>query len=133
MDEHVRRVGDCFIGLGLIGALVAVILWAVYGGWNGLLAVDLEARRNALDTIPMINLVACAYFILGLLLALPLITVGLGVRRRRPWARTGGILLGAATLLFFPVGTLIGLYSIWVLILPETEPLFLPPSLARRH
>ena len=68
-----------------------------------------------------------------LLLAIPLVLVGRGILRWEPWAHTGGILAGAASILLFPVGTAIGLYALGVMLLPETEPLFLnPPAPLKR-
>ncbi len=43
-----------------------------------------------------------------------------GLFEREPWARFFGLALGFLALLRFPFGTLLGIYTLWVL-LPETS------------
>jgi hypothetical protein len=47
------------------------------------------------------------------------------------WARYLMVILCAMNLLNPPVGTAMGIYGLWVLLSPETEPLFLDPVLRR--
>jgi hypothetical protein len=41
-----------------------------------------------------------------------------GLFERQPWARTLGLVIGFLALLRFPLGTALGIYTLWVL-LPE--------------
>ena len=54
-----------------------------------------------------------------------LLTVAYGLPRRWPWARYAGILLGASLLFAFPIGTALGGYMLFHLVLrwgvPERE------------
>jgi len=43
-----------------------------------------------------------------------------GLFEREPWARFLGLVLGFLALLRFPLGTALGIYTLWVL-LPETS------------
>ncbi len=43
------------------------------------------------------------------------IIAGFGLLGRRPWARTMAIVFGCLSLLSFPFGTALGIYTLWVL------------------
>jgi len=59
-----------------------------------------------------------------LILSLPGIIAGVGLLKFRPWARIVAIILGALHLLSFPFGTALGVYTLIVLLNPETVALF---------
>ena len=42
----------------------------------------------------------------------------------RPWARPGGIVLSGFELIHVPVGTILGIYGLWVLLSTEGAMLF---------
>jgi hypothetical protein len=56
--------------------------------------------------------------------ALPGLVTGYGLLQRKPWARIVGIVLSAINLINIPIGTVIGVYGLWVLLSKDTEPLF---------
>jgi hypothetical protein len=68
-----------------------------------------------------------------MIVSLPCIIAGFGLLRYRQWARTLTIVLSAVNLMNVPLGTALGLYGLWVLLSPETEPLFAvhPPRMSR--
>lgn len=47
------------------------------------------------------------------------VIAGWGLMDRRPWARMLAIVLGCISLIHFPLGTALGIYTLWVLI-PES-------------
>jgi hypothetical protein len=59
-----------------------------------------------------------------LVLSIPFIAAGLGVRRRSAWARVGAMVLGALSLLSFPIGTALGGYALWALTRPDAAASF---------
>jgi hypothetical protein len=46
---------------------------------------------------------------------------GWGLLNYRPWARVLALILGAISLLHFPFGTALGIYTLWVLLPAESE------------
>jgi hypothetical protein len=58
-----------------------------------------------------IGLLISAFAIAGVI-------AGWGLMARAPWARTLAIVLGCIGLIHFPLGTALGIYTLWVLI-PE--------------
>lgn len=116
MKQHVIIVGALHIGLGvltLFGAVVA--LAAIVGG--GVLSGDAEAML-------VTGIVGPAVGLFLFLLALPGIIGGVGLLQGKSWARILVLILGMFKLIDFPIGTLIGIYTIWVLLNQETALLF---------
>jgi hypothetical protein len=116
MKEHVTVVAALRIGMSVLVLVAAALVFVgVVGG--GLLSGDREAIR-----ITSIVGVVVASFLT--LLAVPGIVAGAGLLRHQHWARILSLVLSIFDLLAFPIGTLIAVYSIWVLVQRETEVLF---------
>lgn len=116
MKDHVSVVAALRIGMSALLLLVAVIVFvSVVGG--GLLSGDMEAIR-------ITGVVGTAIGGFLVVLALPGFVAGIGLLKRWNWARILNLVLSVFDLLAFPIGTLIGAYSIWVLVQRETEVLF---------
>jgi hypothetical protein len=116
MEKHVTFVGALRIGLGTLGILAAVIvLVAVVGG--GLISGDREAIRITAIVGPVV-----AFFLF--ILSVPGIIGGIGLLRRKPWARFLVLVLAVLDLFNIPIGTALGIYTIWVLMRDETVQLF---------
>jgi hypothetical protein len=49
------------------------------------------------------------------------IIAGWGLMDRQPWARIPAIILGFLSLLHFPIGTALGVYTLWVLMPAYSE------------
>lgn len=128
MDTHVRLLGALNIVLGALGALAGIGLLLVFGGIAGIVGVS-SHDPDALVAIPILGIIGTFICILLLVLSLPAILVGWGLLKYRPWARVLGIVLSALNLLSVPIGTVLGIYGLWVLLNAETERLFQNPPL----
>lgn len=116
MEKHVTLVSALHIGFGVLGFLIALIVFtAVVGG--GVISGDPEAI-----TITTIVGTSIASFII--IKSLPSIIGGIGLLKYKPWARVLILIVGCLDLFEIPVGTAIGIYSIWVLLNDETALLF---------
>ena len=49
------------------------------------------------------------------------ILAGWGLMNYRPWARVLALVLGVISLLHFPFGTALGIYTLWVLLPAKSE------------
>ena len=115
MQQHINILGWVYIVLGALGLLAAVfVLLGTVGG--GLLSGDAQA---ALITSGVGFFVALIVSVLSV----PNIIGGWGLLKRRPWARILVMILGALQLLSIPVGTIIGIYTLWALTRPEAQSL----------
>jgi hypothetical protein len=133
MQQHVTVLGVLFIVLGALGVIGFLIVMLVFGGAAGIVSVAADDPEATAIAVPIIGTVGTAIGIFILIMSIPDIIVGIGLLERRPWARIFGIALSILGLLHFPLGTLAGVYGLWVLFNPETEALFrtaLPPPRA---
>jgi uncharacterized membrane protein (DUF2068 family) len=63
---------------------------------------------------------------LGGLAALQLV-LGWGLLTKKQWARILGIILGVISLIRFPLGTALGIYTLWVLLSKDGSAEFASP------
>lgn len=122
MRQHVTVVAAMRIGFGALGLFLALVCFvAITGG--GLISGDEEA-------ITITSIVGTVVGGFLALLSLPGIIGGIGLLQGKPWARILVLILAAFDLFNVPIGTAIGVYTIWVLMQEETEELFAPRSRA---
>jgi len=116
MEKHITLVAAINIGFGALGVLIGMIVFiAVVGG--GVLSGDIEAM-----TITSIVGTAVGGFFL--LISVPDIIGGIGLLKRQSWARILVLIIAVIDLLLIPIGTITGIYTIWVLLQDETIQLF---------
>jgi hypothetical protein len=116
MDTHVKVLGVLYIVLGVVLAICGVGLLAIIGG-----AGAVSGERHAMLVTGIVGSVLCGVL---LVLSLPNLIAGYGLLKRREWARILAIVLGIIHLVGFPVGTAIGVYTLYVLFNDETKRLF---------
>jgi hypothetical protein len=117
MKQHVSFVGALHIGFGLLGLLGAI---AIFFGMQFLIEF-VEEEPIAEEILTYIGyatgLILLFFSSLGVI-------GGIGLFTFRPWARILVLIVSAMNCLNVPVGTAKGIYSIWVLMQPETLELF---------
>lgn len=118
METHVKVLGVIFIISGVLTALLGLALFGVIAG-----AGAISGEQEAVLATGIVGTVIGGVL---LVMALPSIVTGIGLMKRREWARIVGIILAVIQLIGFPIGTLIGIYGLWVLLNPQTKPLFAP-------
>lgn len=116
METHIKLLGWLNIALGLFGLLIAVFTFMI------LISVGLISRDN--DAMIVLGIIAT--LVAGLLgvLSVPGIIAGYGLLRRRMWARYLALVVGFLSLFNIPLGTLVGGYTIWVLLQEEAVAAF---------
>lgn len=121
MRQHVSFVGALHIGFGLLGVAGAL---AIFFGFQFLfqLVEDEPIAQDVLSFIGnSIGLILLFISTLGVI-------GGIGLFSYRPWARILVMIVSALNCLNVPVGTAKGIYSLWVLMQPETIDLFEDPN-----
>ena len=126
MDTHVKVLGVLQLLLSGFGVLGAFVLMLIFGGTMGI--VGASGDPDAHFAIPIIGITGMALVGFLLLMSIPGFAVGIGLLKRRRWARIGGIVLSILELMAIPFGTVIGVYGLWVLFSTETERLFGEPA-----
>lgn len=123
METHVKVLGFLHIILGAMGVLVSGLFMLLFGGIASLVGVSADPEEAAI-AIPIIGVVGTGIAMFALALSVPGIIVGIGLLRFRPWARVLGLILSILVLIHVPLGTIVGVYGLWVLLTAETERLF---------
>jgi hypothetical protein len=120
VEKHVTVVGVLRIGFGILGILAAMFVFAAVVG-GGLISGDQTAIRitGAVGSI-------VAFFLL--IMSVPGIIGGIGLLKWKPWARILVLILAVLDLVNIPIGTAVGIYTIWVLMQDETAQLFASES-----
>jgi hypothetical protein len=117
MKQHVSLVGALHVGFGILGLLGAL---AVY--------LSFHFAYEFIEEEPLVeNIIS----FLGNTLSLIIVFIsslgiigGIGLFSYKPWARILVMIVSAINCLNIPVGTAKGIYSIWVLMQPETIEMF---------
>jgi hypothetical protein len=122
MEKHVTLVGALHIGYGAFGILCGLLAFMFIAG-GGLLG-GLISKEEIVIGITFFVATAIAVFVI--LFSVPGIIGGVWLLRHKSWARYLVLVVSVLDLLNVPLGLGIGIYSIWVLLQPETEKLFGP-------
>jgi hypothetical protein len=119
MKKHVTVVGAIHIGFGFIGLI---------GAMGAFFALNFAKGVVGNDEIPSMVLGFLSIsvpLLIGFLSTLGLIG-GIGLLSFQSWARYLVIIVAALGCLNIPIGTLKGVYSLWVLLQEDTIKLFNP-------
>ena len=117
MKQHVSLVGALHVGFGILGLLAALAVYFSFHFVFGFVEdVDIAEELISFlgNTLSLIILFFSALGIIG----------GIGLFTYKSWARILIMIVSAINCLNIPVGTAKGVYSIWVLMQPETIELF---------
>jgi hypothetical protein len=116
MEKHVTVLGILYIAFSALGLLLAIIIFTTVVG-GGIISGDSEA-------IAITSIVGPAVALFFVLLSAPGLIGGIYLLKHRPWARILVLVLGFINLIEIPIGTALGIYTIWVLFKDETVDLF---------
>lgn len=116
MDTHIKVLGWLYIVLGVLGLLGAGAVILILVG-SGLISGD----RTAISVLVIVAAIVGGFLVL---VSLPGIVAGAGLLGYRSWARILTLILGILNLPGFPVGTVLGVYTLYVLLDDETARLF---------
>ncbi len=116
MEQHFKIVAVLQIVHGALILLLGIVLLIILTG-----AGAISGDRTAMFVTGTVGLVLGGCFIL---IGGVNIIAGLGLLKRREWARILTIVLSFFHLLNIPIGTIIGAYSLWALLSQEARGYF---------
>lgn len=117
VKKHVTMVGALHIGFGTMGVIGAIILHLAMG-FAGSFVNDVEVASKVL------NFLSTGLPLIIGVISLIKLTGGIGLLSYQKWARIFVLIVSAIGCLNIPVGTVIGVYSIWVLMQDEVIKMF---------
>jgi hypothetical protein len=113
MDTHKRVLGILFTVTGILQIMVFTILSLIF---STLFPLIIEQADQ--DATWILQWVSRFGQLLGMLFifffAIPTVIAGIGLLNKQRWAMTLALILGCLKLFSFPIGTAIGIYTIWV-------------------
>lgn len=122
METHISILGWIYIignaFLLMMGGLAFLFFLGI-----GLFSGDMEAA----GILMVVGLTGMVFFVA---LAIPGIIAGYGLLKRKSWARVLTMVLGILNLFSFPVGTAVGVYTLWVLFQEDANDFFVMPKAA---
>lgn len=121
---HIRIVAWLLIAMNAIALLVALGIFVLMASLGGLVH-DPEGR-----TVFTIVGTILPFFMAAL--TVPDLTAAFGLLAHKRWARILGIVVGILNLPGFPMGTLVGAYTIFVLMQDAAPSYFASPPSASR-
>ena len=117
MKKHVTVVGAIHIGFGLLGLIGALAAFFALHFARGVVGGD------ELPSVVLGFLSISVPLLVGFMATLALVG-GIGLLSFQSWARYLIIVVAAVGCLNIPIGTLKGVYSLWVLLQDESIKLF---------
>ena len=127
MDTHVKVLAILYIVFGVLGTLLGLGFMALLS-FIGLAGA--ASDPDAWMAMPILGITGAALGVFLLILSLPGIIAGIGLLKYRPWARILTIVLSALNLMNFPIGTILGIYGLWVMLSDEGSRLFAQPPVS---
>jgi hypothetical protein len=119
MKKHVTVVGALHIGLGTLGLIGAMVIFFALRFARGVVGND------EIPSVVLGFLSVSLPLLVGGLSALGVVG-GIGVLAFKPWARILVMVISVIGCINIPIGTLAGVYSLWVMMQDETVKLFKP-------
>jgi hypothetical protein len=121
LDE--RQIGQHVMILGWLHIAGSVIFLAI-AAFLFILLTGIGVATRDTEAVAVLGVVATAVSALLTLLALPGLLAGIGLLMRKNWARVLAIVVGILNLVNIPIGTVIGVYTLWVLLQNSATPYF---------
>jgi hypothetical protein len=119
VQEHLRFIGILWLALSVINAIGAAVLLIM----GNVFFPHLRELPNVPSDVPT-GFLSSLFCFLGTVILLKAIAgffAGWGLLQRERWARTLTLVLSFLALLNIPLGTALGVYSLWVLLPEQSE------------
>ncbi len=120
MAQHVKILSILYLILGALGLLASLATLVTIAGAGIIGSASSGEAAPALVTGIVGTVIAGFVF----LLSIPNIICGWAMLKHKEWGRVFGIILSVLNLLQLPLGTILGIYGLWVLLNDETVALF---------
>jgi hypothetical protein len=118
--EQMRQHVPIVAWLNIAGSVLLLLI----AGFLLLLLPSIGAISGDREALGVLSIVAVSVALFMGMLALPGLLAGIGLLRRSNWGRILAIIVSFLNLLNFPIGTVIGAYSLWVLFQDAANPYF---------
>jgi hypothetical protein len=119
MNKHIDVISVLWIVSGALGILIGLFTFWLFFGISYIPDVDWEASQ-ILRIVGVWAGGIIAFF------SIPEIIAGVGLIKRKEWGRILALVVSFFNLIWFPLGTALGVYSIIILLNDESVKIFNP-------
>jgi hypothetical protein len=117
MEKHINLLGILWIALGVLNFFGAFVAFFILFGVSFIPDMGYEAPV-------ILRTVGAGVAIFLFILAIPKIIAGIGLMKKKEWGRILTLVVAFLSILNFPLGTALAIYSFVILIKDETIQLF---------
>ncbi len=117
MEKHVNLLGILWIALGALTFFGAFVVFFILFGISFIPDMGYEAPV-------ILRTVGIGIAIFLFVLSIPKIIAGIGLMKKREWGRILTLIVAFLSILSFPLGTALAIYSFVILVKDETIQLF---------
>jgi len=110
LERHLHILGILWMIAGALFLVPSLVLMVV-GGIAHMFIPGEEAVARLVGPL-VLNIIGGVL----LIVAAGGILIGWGLMNHQPWARIAGIILGVISIFHPPIGTALGIYTLWVLL-----------------
>lgn len=128
MEKHIRALAILHIVYSSLALLAGLVVFLLLGGIGIALNNIPESEEMSVSVSSLVMFIGFVVGILLLVISLPGIIGGIGLLKHKEWARIVVLIVGFFDLLHIPVGTALGVYTLWVLFSRDAVALFRPPT-----
>ncbi len=111
MEKHINIVASLHIGLSILGMLMGIFVFTIL-----YFVGDITQDEQAQFILSIVSRALAGFLFF---MSIPGLIAGIGLFKRKEWARILALIISVISLLNFPLGTAVGVYSIWALVNPE--------------
>jgi hypothetical protein len=131
MEKHISLVGILNIVYEFFSLMGACVLFAIAIGFRYFFELISRYDHHGMNEMPpeLLDIIPFILTAIGILLfvfSIIGIIGAIGVMKKKEWGRITMLVISFFNLIHIPLGTVLGVYSIWVLLNDETIRLFNP-------
>ena len=123
---HIKVLGTLHVSLGALGILGSIFIMWFFDGIAAMIAYADPSSDN-FGAITFLHFLFALSAILFFVISLPGVIGGAGLLLGFGWARILLIVVSGLLMLEFPVGTVLGIYGLWVLLGKDAKRIISPP------
>jgi hypothetical protein len=117
MEKHIDVIGALWIVWGAIGIILGLFILGILLGISFIPSLEPEAPV-------ILRTVGLGVGLFLVILSAPEVIAGIGLLKRQEWGRILALVEAFLNLFWIPLGTILGIYSIIILLNQETTQLF---------
>lgn len=131
MDKHIQLAGILNIvyrSFSLMGGAVLILLSGLFDRLFAWLVErgEIQTHEVPMELLQIVPVILCVVGMIILAMSVVGIIAAVGVLKRKEWGRIVILVLSFFTLMRIPLGTLLGAYTIWVMLNDEVIKAFNP-------